>query len=345
MKRALVIGAAVVVAGGGLGFGLSRGDGEAAAEPQAMGTATITRGDLVDSEKVDGTLTYEDERAVSVGVSGVVTAAPEEGRVVQRGRTLLKVNGKPVTLLYGDEPMYRTLGEGVEGNDVEQLERNLEALGYDVTVDKDFTAATSAAVEEWQDDRGLAETGTVDAGQVVFLPGAARVKDVKAAEGSRTAAGQAVLTVTGLRRVVRVDLEADKQDLARKGARVEVELPDGSVVRGRISTVGNVAEKTGSEQNAKTTVDVEIGLDRGAKTGRLDQAPVTVELESERTKGVLSVPVEALLALKEGGFGVEVVEGAARSVVAVTTGAFGGGRVEIRGAGLKEGMKVGVPAS
>ncbi|MFI0443965.1 peptidoglycan-binding protein [Actinomadura sp. 6N118] len=345
MKGALAIVAVVVLAGGGLAFGLSRGDGsEAAVEAQTLGTAQITRGDLVDSEKVDGTLTYEDERSVT-GVTGTVTAAPEEGRVVQRGKTLLKVNGKPVTLFYGGEPMYRVLKEGVEGGDVEQLEKNLEALGYDgLTVDREFTGATAAAVQEWQDDRGLETSGVVDVGQVVFLPGAARVKDVKAGEGARTAAGQAVMTVTGLRRVVHVDLEAEKQDLARKGARVEVELPDGSVVRGRISTVGNVAEKTGSDQNAKTTVDVEIGLDRGAKTGRLDQAPVTVELESERTRGVLSVPVEALLALKEGGFGVEVVEGT-RRIVAVTTGAFGGGRVEIQGAGLKEGMKVGVPVS
>ncbi|MFG2002757.1 peptidoglycan-binding protein [Spirillospora sp. NPDC048911] len=333
----------VVVAGGGLGFGLSRDRSEATADAKELETAQVVRGDLVDSEKVDGTLTYEDERSV-MGVTGTVTRVPEEGSVVRRGKALLKVDGKPVTLFYGSEPMYRALKEGVEGSDVEQLERNLEVLGYGaLTVDEEFTGATAAAVEEWQDDRGLAVSGVVEVGQVVFLPGAVRVKDVRVGEGQRVA-GQAVMSVTGLQRVVHVDLEAEKQDLARKDARVEVELPDGNVVRGHISKVGSVAEKTGSDQNAKTTVDVEVVLEKGAKTGRLDQAPVTVELESERTKGVLSVPVEALLALKEGGFGVEVVEGGARRVVAVTTGAFGGGRVEVRGA-LKEGMKVGVPVS
>ncbi|WP_243708481.1 hypothetical protein [Actinomadura sp. GC306] len=67
-------------------------------------------------------------------------------------------------------------------------------------------------------------------------------------------------------------------------------------------------------------------------------------LESERRKGVLSVPVEALLALREGGFGVEVVDGAGRRLVPVDVGAFGGGRVEVAG-GVREGMKVGVPAA
>ncbi|WP_307796651.1 peptidoglycan-binding protein [Actinomadura barringtoniae] len=299
----------------------------------------------MDTEKVDGTLTYEDERGVA-GLSGTVTGVPAEGAVVRRGKTLLKVDGKPVTLMYGGVPMYRALGVGSEGADVEELERNLVALGYgELTVDREFTSATADAVKAWQDDRGLAESGAVDASQVVFMAGAVRVKEVKAAEGVRVAAGQVALSVTGTRRMVRVDLDADKQDLAVVGERVTVELPGGRSVRGRISKVGSVAKQSGSGQDAKTTVEVDIGLDKGAKTGRLDEAPVSVELESQRRRGVLSVPVEALLGLKEGGFGVEVVEGAARRLVAVTTGAFGSGRVEVSGGGLREGMKVGVPAT
>ncbi|MEU5879446.1 peptidoglycan-binding protein [Spirillospora sp. NPDC047279] len=347
MKRVVVAAVVVVVAGGSVGVGVLRGgEGPVQAEAQPLGAASVERGDLVDSEKVDGTLTYEGERGVALGVGGVATAVPEEGRIVKRGEALLKVNGKAVTLFYGSEPMYRVLKEGVEGRDVEQLERNLEVLGYGgLTVDQEFTGATADAVREWQDDRGLEETGVVEVGQVVFLSGAVRVKDVKVEKGGRVAAGQVAVGVTGLQRVVRVDLDAEKQDLARQGARVEVELPGGVVVRGTVAEVGDVAQTVGEPPNQKAVVAVEIRLDKGAKTGKLDQAPVTVELESERTKGVLSVPVEALLALKEGGFGVEVVEGAARRVVAVKTGAFGGGRVEVEGAGLKEGMKVGVPVS
>ncbi|WP_285695397.1 peptidoglycan-binding protein [Actinomadura sp. NBRC 104412] len=346
----LAIGAAVtVVAGGGAAFALIGDDGDARAQGGnvELSTAAITKGDLVDTEKVDGTLTFEGERDVWVGASGVVTWAPSQGAVIERGDPLVRVQNRPVTLMYGGTPMYRAIGSGVsDGADVKALESNLKALGYggDLTVDDEFTAATEAAIREWQDDRGLEETGRVDDKQVVFLPGAVRVKTVKAPEGKRVAPGQPVMTVAGTRRIVHIDLDADKQDMAVKGARVSVELPGGKVVAGRIASVGTVAEETGTEQNPRTTVDVEITLDRNADTGRLDQAPVTVELESERREGVLSVPIEALLGLREGGFGVEVVEGAGRRIVPVTTGAFGGGRVEISGPGLAAGMKVGVPA-
>lgn len=149
--------------------------------------------------------------------------------------------------------------------------------------------------------------------------------------------------MAGTRRLVHVDLDADKQDLARKGAKVTVELPGGRTVDGTITKVGGVAESTGTGQDEKTTIGVDISLG-SAGTGRLDEAPVSVELESERREDVLSVPVEALLALREGGFGVEVVGGGTRRLVSVRTGAFGGGRVEVAGSGIAAGVKVGVPA-
>jgi peptidoglycan hydrolase-like protein with peptidoglycan-binding domain len=348
VKRVLAVGAAVtVVAGGGAAFALIGDDGQVQAQGGVKrATASVTKGDLVDTEKVDGTLTFDGEQDVWVGASGVVTWAPSQGATIGRGKPLVRVQGKPVILMYGGTPMYRAIGSGVsDGADVRALEANLKALGYgeDLTVDEEFTSATDAAIREWQDDKGLAETGRVDSKQVVFLPRAVRVKSV-APEGKKVAAGQPVMTVTGTRRIVHVDLDAGKQDMAVKGAKVSVELPGGKVAGGRVASVGTIAENTGTEQNPQTTVDVEITLDKGADTGRLDQAPVTVELESERREGVLSVPIEALLGLREGGFGVEVVEGTAKRIVPVTTGAFGGGRVEVSGTGLAVGMRVGVPS-
>ncbi|MGP4023397.1 peptidoglycan-binding protein [Actinomadura sp. 3N407] len=347
MRRLVVVGGVaglVVVAGGGVLAWTVDGDEGEAGQGVRPATAVVTRGDLVDTETVDGKLTYDGVREVWAGASGVVTWAPGQGATVERGGTLLRVAGRPVTLMYGGSPMYRTLGNGDSGKDVRQLEQNLRALGYGgMTVDKEFTGATEAAVREWQDDRGLEETGTVGPDQVVFLGGAVLVREVEAPEGKRIAGGQPVLTVAGTRRVVHVDLDADKQDLAEKGAEVAVELPGGRTVKGKITEVGRVAETSGSGQEKKTTVDVDISLG-DAETGRLDEAPVSVELESERRKDVLSVPVEALLALREGGFGVEVVDGTGRRLVPVDVGAFGGGRVEVGGGGLREGVKVGVPA-
>jgi membrane fusion protein, multidrug efflux system len=59
-------------------------------------------------------------------------------------------------------------------------------------------------------------------------------------------------------------------------------------------------------------------------------------------KDVLTVPVGALLALAEGGYGLEVVEGSTTRIVAVETGLFADGKVEVSGSGIADGTTVGV---
>ncbi|HEX6467958.1 MAG TPA: peptidoglycan-binding protein [Streptosporangiaceae bacterium] len=350
---AVAAGVLAVAVGGGAAAYLTRDHGGPAAPASTLPSATapISRGDVVDTESVDGTLTYSDERSVGIGASGTVTWTPAEGAKVTRGKPLLKVDSKPVALMYGSLPLYRPLRQGVDdGADVKQLERNLKALGYgaDMTVDDTFTSATAQAVKDWQDDMGLPETGAVDASQVVFEAGPVRVSEVKAAVGTQTGPGRPVLTVTDTARIVHVNLDAGKQNIAKKGATVTVELPNGKQVRGRITDVGTVAKASNTanqDPNDDTyTIDVDIAVS-GRGIGALDEAPVTVEMESERSKDVLSVPIEALLALREGGFGVEVVEGGTSKIVPVEIGTYGGGRVEISGPGLREGMRVGVAAS
>jgi hypothetical protein len=78
--------------------------------------------------------------------------------------------------------------------------------------------------------------------------------------------------------------------------------------------------------------------------GTLDQAPVTVTLVSASVENVLTVPVAALVALVEGGTGVQVVTGSTSRYVTVKLGMFANGRVEISGDGIVEGTMVGVPS-
>ena len=66
--------------------------------------------------------------------------------------------------------------------------------------------------------------------------------------------------------------------------------------------------------------------------------------ESERRQDVLSVPVNALIALPKGGYGVVVVDGAGRRTVTVDLGVFTEGRVEVTSTELRPGMMVEVPA-
>jgi len=326
-------------------------DGPADARKPATATTSVTRQDLVSRIDVDGTLGYSGQVPVVGQLQGTVTAVPAVGAVVERGQSLYSLENRPVPLLYGDLPAWRRMAEGMkDGPDVRQLEQNLVALGHaseaELTVDDKYTAATAAAVRRWQKAMGVEQTGVVELGQTIFLSGAVRVSEVTVGKGGSAPPGAPVLTATSTTRVVDVDLDAAKQSLVKVGDKVEVKLPGGRTTTGVIASVGSVAQTKGQGENAKQVIAVTVTLDDPGATGTLDQAPVRVGVTSDSRKDVLAVPVNALLALAEGGYGVRVLDGSPSGrIVAVKTGLFARGLVEVSGDGLQEGMSVEVPAS
>ncbi|ROQ23475.1 multidrug efflux pump subunit AcrA (membrane-fusion protein) [Streptomyces sp. PanSC19] len=321
-------------------------------------TAPVTRGDLADSSRRDGTLGHLGERKINAGgPGGTLTWIAPPGSVVKRDERLYEVDGEAVRLMYGDEPMYRTLKTGDTGRDVRQLEENLAALGYTgFDVDEEYTAKTAAAVGRWQKSHDLKRTGTVGPDRIAFAGSAVRVREAGAgsgtgsgggeriAPGDRVAPGSPVLTVTGSERVVSFEVPAAEAGSAKPGTRVRVTLPDGTRLPGKVSAVGRTAKAGDDPQDKTPKIDVTVSFDDPAGAKGVDQSPVTVELTGETRRDVLSVPVNALLALPDGGFGVQVVENGTARDVRVELGMFAQGRVEITGAGLREGMRVGVPS-
>ncbi|MFF8607775.1 peptidoglycan-binding protein [Streptomyces sp. NPDC015346] len=318
--------------------------GRASGLPPA--TTPLTRGDLSDSSQQDGTLGHLGERKINAGPAGTLNWIAPTGSTVERDERLYEVDGRPVRLMYGAEPMYRTLKTGDEGKDVRQLEENLAALGYTgFTVDEEFTAKTAEAVKRWQKSHDLKRTGTVGTDAIAFAGSAVRVKEAGAALGDQVGPGRPVLTVTGSERVVRFKIPVADAGLAKPGTRVSVQLPDGTRAPGKVSSAGKTASAGDDPQDRTPKIDVTVSFDAPEKVQGLDQSPVTVDLTGETRRNVLSVPVNALLALPGGGFGVQVVEDGKARDVAVELGMFGQGRVEISGEGLREGMKIGVPSA
>jgi Putative peptidoglycan binding domain len=339
-------GAVVVVTHQGEGSG----DDPAGSTAADAATAEVSRRDLAEREDLEGTLGYGDTSQISLGATGTITALPELGSVIDRGQTAAEVDGRVVPLLFGERPLWRRLDATVQdGLDIQQLEGNLVTLGFatsgTLTVDQDWTSATSAAVKAWQESLGRDQTGVVAPGDAVVAPGAVRVSAHPAPVGSP--AGGPVLEVTGTTRLVSVDLDAAKQSLIGAGEAVEVVLPDNTTTTGTITSVGSVAQAgqdaDGDGSPDASTIEVLVALDDPGAGGSLDQAPVTVRVVTSAAEDVLAVPVDALLAVADGSYVVERLEtDGTTSQVPVETGAFADGWVEVTG-DLAEGDDVVVP--
>jgi multidrug efflux pump subunit AcrA (membrane-fusion protein) len=299
-------------------------------------------------------------QAVAGSPGNFYTGLGAPGSVVTQGRPLYWIDGRPVPLLYGALPAYRALRQGVSGADVQQLEQDLIALGYatsaNLAADGSFTGADAAAVCRWQAALGAPQTGAVNLGDAVFLPGAIRVTALHATAGGAAQGGQPVLDYTPTTRVVSVALNPSLSSQVRTGEAVTVDLPDGRTrLTGRVSDVSTVAaqQQGGGQTQTQTqnggpqaTIGVTIAFDDPSRVSSLDQAPVTVDVVTQSVQDVLTVPVNALLALAGGGYGVEVVESnGQRRLLTVQTGIFDNSLVQVSGGGLSEGMNVVVPSS
>lgn len=355
--------AVLALAGGGAaaaatGFGFESNPGQQAEKSAAPpATAKVTRETLVDTEKHQGDLGYGEATTLNGKLAGTVTGLPAPGATVRRGQSLYRVDDTPVVLMYGALPMYRPLAKGTEGADVRQLEQNLAALGYTgFTVDDEFSERTTSAVKQWQKSLGLEETGVIDVGRIAYARGVLRVDALKAAVGDAAAPGTPVLTYTGLNRRVTVSLDLADQRLAKRGTGVSVVLPDGKKVNGTITGTRSVTNDDGGDGGggdgggppggggeSKPTIEVTVTLQKDALTGT-DRAKVGVLFTATKRENVLTVPVAALLALSDGGYGVQVVDGSSTRILPVETGMFADGRVEVAGDGLSESTTVVMPS-
>jgi peptidoglycan hydrolase-like protein with peptidoglycan-binding domain len=370
---AAIAGALVggVVAGGVAAAASGSNDSTASSsgDSSQVATAAVVRTNLTSTVQVGGSIGYDGSYTVAaLHGGGVYTWLPESGAVIKQDQPVYSVGDVPVPLLYGSLPAYRQFDVGMsDGADVGQLTRDLIALGYGdgLAQSNHYSSATAAAVQRWQKAVGLQETGEIPLGEAVFEPGPIRVTSVTPAVGT-PAGGGIVLTATSTTPIVYVDLDVSEEYLVKPGDAVTVVLPDGTTtVGGHIQTVGTVAtcpggggvgaggaggsadqspcSSTGS--NSSPTVTVTITLDSTPAGAAFDQAPVNVNITTQTAGHVLAVPVNALLALAGGGYGVDVVTGKTSHLTGVTTGLYSDTLVQVSGSGLTAGTQVEVPSS
>ncbi|MER6098818.1 peptidoglycan-binding protein [Streptomyces sp. NPDC001728] len=355
--RRIVVPLALVVVLGGSGVLAATRPWERPGSPSVQqsvdhATAPVQQGSLSSGIQVGGALAYDGPTPVVAAGRGTVTALPAVGKVVKAGAELYEVDGRPVVLLTGERPMWRDLGPGVtDGPDVEQLKRNLIALGHadglGLAVDQKFTTGTATAVKRWQKALGEKQTGTVALGRVVVLPRpAVRIHHLGAQLGSALG-GTALMTVTGTELVAVVQPADNQLSQFKPNGRVTVKLTDGSTVDGRIRSLIRAGSDSGGDNGQeggggadKTTVT--IALDSQRKAAQAGPSSATVTVIGTTVSDALIVPVTALLALDGGGYGVQVTDGSATRLVRVQLGLVADAKAQITG-DVRAGDQVVIP--
>lgn len=290
---------------------------------RALESAVITRGDVVETDAFPVTL---------IGDVGELEGEPVyTGRVapvgsrVENGAVLVEISGRPVILLEGSVPMYRTLTVGTVGADVEQLERQLSGMGYfRRDADRVFDSSTAAAVQALYTDLGyeptrvVPESGddltaeptdpveplspmiAVPRGEIVFVPTLPR----RVGEASVTV-GQApsgtAFTLKGTETAVVANVSRDRASLVAKMARAELfDAASGVDTEGRVASIGKRADQQGN-------VSIRISARGNLRSAVGANVRVRIPVASSRGE-VLAVSPAAIYTAEDGRTYVDLVQ-------------------------------------
>ena len=159
LKNLYMLIVIAALAYGGYYFGIQNTEVSTSSKTLELTTVSIQKGDLAKKEEYNGTLRQTDKKILNSPTNGVVTFLPKEGSVVNFGEVLFIIDNKPVILLQGSTPFYRTLDLNSDpGVDILQVEEALVYLGYaDSTFvpDEVFDEQTSKMLNTLYIDYGI----------------------------------------------------------------------------------------------------------------------------------------------------------------------------------------------
>ena len=191
----------------------------------------------------------------------------------------------------------------------------------------------------------------------MFAPADLRIAEVTAERGTQVQSGAEVVQVTATTKVVTLPLTVDEVSDVEAGTPVTVALPDDTEAAGTIADVATEPSDPdegaggdrgdGGDGGDEETFAVTVTLDDPTQADSFDSGTVEVTVERSRTEAVNAVPVVALLALSEGGYAVQVADGArpeGHVLVPVEVGTLADEWVEVSGEGIEPGVEVVVPA-
>jgi len=238
-------------------------------------------------------------------VSGVVTRISlPAGATPHTLQRLLKVSGKPIFAFVSSTPLYKTLSVGLSSGsqvaNVMALQRALKAGGYYTgSVNGTFGTSTQTAVEAWQADQGISQTGQITTTQFVWVPKGRIIYSWRVALGNQVASGTALATVGAPRDLIAQALvsQADIANLkVGQKAALTIDGDTSNPFTGTISFIDSQPASSGSSGgSSSSTVEYTVdfvphrlpSLARSGMTGTL------AIILAQRTD-VLIVPTRAV---------------------------------------------------
>lgn len=313
----------------------------ATVERRVLTQTVITRGDGV--PEVSAVVGVPSSVEGDPVVTGIGVAMGDE---VIEGQRLIEVSGRPVFVLIGEVPTYRSLRPGMSGADVAQLQGALTRLGC-ANPDPEgfFSEGTKACVDSFYASAGYAPvpssptetidltaanraiTGpTVARGEIVFVPSLpARVRSAVTVLGPVGASGSDPTQSAGSSSqlvelsagdlIVTMRLRADERALVRAGTAVE--LLDEQTNVTYAATLSTVAETPTMGSDGQLGYRAEIVADEPLPAELAGvNLRVTIRAASTDTP-TLVVPITAISSAADGTTSVSVLAPGATDPVLV----------------------------
>jgi peptidoglycan hydrolase-like protein with peptidoglycan-binding domain len=269
------------------------------------------------------------------------------GKAPRTLQPLLRVSGKPLFAFVSSSPLYKdlstSLSSGSQVANIKALQAALKRAGfYRGRIDGDFDTATEAALEEWQDARGLSVTGTLDITRCVWIPEGGVLSSWKVAVGDK------VNSATQLARVIfERPLWAQAlvgQDYVTslevgQSAALAIDGHDSRKLKGKVVAIAKTPASSASGGDSSGTPSYTVtlkvkGLPAYARPGMTG----TLSILLARKSGVLVVPTGAVIGSGSSTL-VRVLQNGAPVLRTVTSGLATSSLTEIT-SGLAEGEKV-----
>jgi peptidoglycan hydrolase-like protein with peptidoglycan-binding domain len=201
-------------------------------QARAYTYATVAQGEVGADLTLNAVASWEQTEVGANQASGIVTTVRlKPGDMAEQGTVLYSVNLRPVVVAQGIVPAFREISLGTEGADVRQLQELLGALGhYQPTPDGKAGPSTVEAIKLWQEDLGVARTGIVGVGDIIFvprLPVRLSLNTEVVARGKAITGGEPVVRALPPQPGFAIPVTDDQALMITIGTPVEVTSPDG----------------------------------------------------------------------------------------------------------------------